>query len=122
MIESTFPALLASGRGQNPVHCALPEREGLVPTKLDRIAYVVEGELVGAAASAAIDRVCTDSRGASPGALFVALKGQHTDGHRFFAEAFRNGAAAALIARERRAGMALEPGWPVIVVGDPLRA
>jgi alanine racemase len=94
----------------------------LVPTKLDRIAYVVEGELVGAAASAAIDRVCTDSRGASPGALFVALKGQHTDGHRFVAEAFRNGAAAALIARERRAGMALEPGWPVIVVGDPLRA
>src|SRR6476660_5377090 len=122
MIESTFPALLSSERGQNPVHCAFLEHKGLIPTKLDRIAHVVDGEVVGAAASAAIDRMCTDSRGASPGALFVALKGQQTDGHRFVAEAFRNGAAAALIIRERRAGLALEPGWPVIVVGDPLRA
>src|SRR5262245_52261481 len=104
------------------LHCAFLEREGLVPTKLDRIAHLADGEVVGAAASVAVDRVCTDSRGASPGALFVALKGQQTDGHRFVAEAFRNGAAAALIAREQRSGIALEPGWPAIVVDDPLRA
>ncbi len=35
------------------------------------------------ASSLVIDRICTDSRGAAPGALFVALKGQQTDGHRF---------------------------------------
>ena len=35
------------------------------------------------ASSLVIDRICTDSRGAAPGALFVALKGLQTDGHRF---------------------------------------
>ena len=107
---------------QNPVHCACGARRRLVPTKLDRIAHVVDGELIGAASLPVIDRVSTDSRGASPGALFVALKGQQKDGHRFVADSFRNGATAALIARDRRSGLALEPGWPVIVVGDPLRA
>jgi Alr-MurF fusion protein len=98
----------------------------LIPTKLDRIAHEIDGELRGASSSLTIDRVCTDSRGAAPGALFVALKGQQTDGHRFLADAFRNGASAALvekekIAQDRSAGLALDPAWPVIVVPDPLR-
>ena len=93
----------------------------MVPTKLDRIAHVTDGEFVGASASLVIDRVCTDSRGASPGALFIALKGQQTDGHRFLADAFRNGATAALIAQDQRASLALEPAWPLIVVPNPLR-
>jgi alanine racemase len=92
----------------------------MIPTKLDRLAHEIGGELRGASA-AVIDRVCTDSRGASPGALFVALQGQQTDGHRFLADAFRNGASAALVAKERLSSLALEPGWPVIVVADPLR-
>jgi alanine racemase len=100
----------------------------LIPTKLERIAHEIGGELRGPsysvvpASSLTVDRVCTDSRGAAPGALFVALKGQQTDGHRFLANAFRNGATAALIAADRLAGAALEPAWPVIVVPDPLRA
>ncbi|HEX7286528.1 MAG TPA: alanine racemase [Candidatus Angelobacter sp.] len=69
-----------------------------------------------------IDRVCTDSRGAAPGSLFVALKGEHADGHRFLAHAFRNGAAAAMIAQSAVAGLAIDPLWPLIVVPDPLRA
>lgn len=93
----------------------------MIPTKLDRIAHEIGGELIGASPTLVIDRVCTDSRGASPGALFIALKGQQADGHRFLADAFRNGATAALIAQDRRASLALEPGWPVIVVPDPLR-
>jgi alanine racemase len=93
----------------------------LVPTKLDQIAHVIDGEMTGAS-SLVIDRICTDSRGASPGALFIALKGQQADGHRFLSDAFRNGATAALIAQDRRASVALEPTWPVIVVPDPLRA
>jgi Alr-MurF fusion protein len=98
----------------------------LIPTKLERIAHEVGGELRGAssplvpASSVTIDRVCTDSRGASPGALFVALKGQQTDGHRFLADAFRNGASAALIAQNRLASTAVDSSWPVIVAADPL--
>ena len=95
----------------------------MIPTKLDRIAHEIGGELRGPApaSSLIIDRVCTDSRGAAPGALFLALKGQQTDGHRFLADAFRNGASAALIAQDWLAGGGLEAAWPVIVVPDPLR-
>ncbi|HEY5028820.1 MAG TPA: Mur ligase domain-containing protein, partial [Candidatus Angelobacter sp.] len=87
----------------------------MIPTKLERIAHEIGGELRGASApiapafSVTIDRVCTDSRGASPGALFVALRGQQADGHRFLADAFRNGATAAMIAQDRHAGAALDP-------------
>ena len=100
----------------------------MIPTKLERIAHEIGGELRGAsssltpASSLVIDRICTDSRGAAPGALFVALKGQQTDGHRFLADAFRNGASGALIAHDHAAGAAVDPTWPVIVVSDPLRA
>ncbi|HLK07784.1 MAG TPA: alanine racemase [Candidatus Angelobacter sp.] len=93
----------------------------MIPTTLERIAPAIGGELRGASPSLIIDRICTDSRGAAPGALFVALKGQQTDGHRFLADAFRNGASAALIEKDRVAGAELDPSWPVIVVPDPLR-
>src|ERR1700758_1376814 len=93
----------------------------LIATKLERIAHEIGGELRGTSSSPVIDRICTDSRGAAPGALFVALKGQQTDGHRFLADAFRNGATAALIAQSALATLALDPGWPIIAVPDPLR-
>lgn len=93
----------------------------MIPTKLERIAHEIGGELRGAFSPLVIDRICTDSRGAAPGALFVALKGQQTDGHRFLADAFRNGATAALIAADRLASVDLEPTWPVIAVPHPLR-
>jgi UDP-N-acetylmuramoyl-tripeptide--D-alanyl-D-alanine ligase len=41
-----------------------------------------------------------DSRHAQTGNLFVALKGEHADGHDFVAEAFAKGAVAALVQRE----------------------
>jgi Alr-MurF fusion protein len=99
----------------------------LIPTRLERIAHEIGGELRGASSPLVIDRICTDSRGAAPGALFVALKGRQTDGHRFLADAFRNGASAALvekekIAHDRLGGLALDSAWPLIAVSDPLRA
>src|SRR5438270_1200884 len=101
---------------------ALPEqRAHLIPTTIERIAQEMGGELRNASSSLILDRIATDSRGASPGALFAALKGRQTDGHRFLADGFRNGATAALVARERLSSVTLEPGWPVIVVEDPLR-
>ncbi|HLK53521.1 MAG TPA: Mur ligase domain-containing protein, partial [Candidatus Angelobacter sp.] len=82
----------------------------MIPTKLDRIAHATGGELRGAASSAAIDRVCTDSRGASPGALFIALQGHQADGHRFLSDAFHNGATAAMVSKDRLNSLAVEPG------------
>ena len=44
-----------------------------------------------------VTSVSTDSRAGVPGSLFVALAGERTDGHRFVDDAFRSGAAAALV-------------------------
>jgi UDP-N-acetylmuramoyl-tripeptide--D-alanyl-D-alanine ligase len=41
--------------------------------------------------------VSTDSRSLSPGDLFIAIRGEHFDGHRFVTDAFRKGAVAAIV-------------------------
>jgi UDP-N-acetylmuramoyl-tripeptide--D-alanyl-D-alanine ligase len=48
----------------------------------------------------AITKVVIDSRDVVPGALFVALPGEQTDGHTFIADAFAGGAVAALVERD----------------------
>jgi UDP-N-acetylmuramoyl-tripeptide--D-alanyl-D-alanine ligase len=48
----------------------------------------------------AITGAAIDSRQVNPGSLFVALPGEHTDGHDFVAEAFQRGALLALIDRK----------------------
>ena len=57
--------------------------------------------------------VTTDSRRASPGALFAAYRGTVSDGHDVLAAAVRGGAAAALVERE-----VPEVAVPQIVVSD----
>ncbi len=46
-----------------------------------------------------LSSVVIDSREAVPGALFVALAGERTDGHEFVGSAFEQGAIAALVER-----------------------
>lgn len=93
----------------------------MIPTKLERITQEIKGKLLRPFPSLTIERICTDSRGASPGSLFIALKGENTDGHRFLADAFHNGASAAMVAESVVPQLSLEPQWPVVVVADPLR-
>lgn len=63
-----------------------------------------------------MDGVALDSRLVRPENLFVALRGEHVDGHDYLEQAFRNGARAALVARR-------PPGeFPCFVVADPLEA
>ncbi|GAB4262029.1 MAG: UDP-N-acetylmuramoyl-L-alanyl-D-glutamate--2,6-diaminopimelate ligase [Deferrisomatales bacterium] len=47
-----------------------------------------------------IRAVVCDSRGAGPGSLFVAVRGQRADGHRYLEAAAAAGAAAALVEEE----------------------
>ncbi len=47
-----------------------------------------------------ISTTVIDSRQAEPGALFIALKGEHADGHDYVAEAFSRGAVAAIVERD----------------------
>ena len=54
------------------------------------------GQTPAALADQPISAVVVDSRAAQPGALFVALRGEKTDGHLYLADAFGRGAIAAL--------------------------
>ncbi|HEX8642416.1 MAG TPA: UDP-N-acetylmuramoyl-tripeptide--D-alanyl-D-alanine ligase [Allosphingosinicella sp.] len=60
----------------------------------DEIAEAVHGAVRGAFE---VSGVAFDSREIGPGALFVALKGEATDGHRFVGQAFAAAAAGAIV-------------------------
>ncbi len=47
-----------------------------------------------------ITEAAIDSRQVIPGSMFVAIPGEHVDGHDFLAEAFKRGASFALIQKE----------------------
>ncbi|MGV9265147.1 UDP-N-acetylmuramoyl-tripeptide--D-alanyl-D-alanine ligase [Kitasatospora sp. NPDC003701] len=84
----------------------------MVPMTLQEIAEAVGGALHDVSdPGAVVDRPgVIDSRLVEPGALFIALPGEHTDGHRFAEAAVAAGAAAVLAARP--------VGVPAIVVAD----
>ena len=46
-----------------------------------------------------ISTICYDSRKAKPGALFVAMRGGHVDGHDYVSQAISRGAAAVMVER-----------------------
>jgi UDP-N-acetylmuramoyl-tripeptide--D-alanyl-D-alanine ligase len=66
-----------------------------------------------------IHGISTDTRSMQPGSLFVPLIGDHFDGHAYAAEAYCNGAAAALWQDDRPNP---PEGMPIIRVTDTLTA
>lgn len=63
-----------------------------------------------------------DSRSLTPGQVFVALKGEHVDGHRFVADAARRGASLAIVADRAAINPASPPDLPILQVHDPIAA
>lgn len=63
-----------------------------------------------------ISDICSDSRQATKGSLFIALKGGNADGNDFLRQARENGACAVVTEIETKADI------PVIVVDDARRA
>lgn len=88
----------------------------MIVLSLHDLAAATDGEVVGDPA-AVVDAVVIDSRVAETGALFVALRGEHADGHDFTEEAARAGAAVLV---ERRG--AVPAGASGVVVDDTWRA
>ncbi|WP_120716206.1 UDP-N-acetylmuramoyl-tripeptide--D-alanyl-D-alanine ligase [Tsuneonella amylolytica] len=77
----------------------------------EEIAAATGGTASGAFQCAGVE---IDSRDVRSGDLFVALKGEATDGHRYVDRAFAQGAAAALVS---------EPvEWPHVLVADTSEA
>src|SRR5438067_6525252 len=64
-----------------------------------------------------IGSLAYDSRQVNPGALFFAVPGEHTDGHRFVTDAIEAGARAVVVERELP-----DPGAPQLVVGNSRHA
>jgi UDP-N-acetylmuramoyl-tripeptide--D-alanyl-D-alanine ligase len=89
---------------------------GVIPLDLETVAALTGGRLAGEADPATVvtGPVETDSRACSAGSLFVALPGEHADGHDFAEAAVRAGASAALVTRP--------VGLPAVLVEDTERA
>jgi UDP-N-acetylmuramoyl-tripeptide--D-alanyl-D-alanine ligase len=88
----------------------------LIPLTLAEVAAATRGRLGGNADPAAevtADAVL-DSRTVTPGALFVAVPGEHVDGHDFAGVALSAGATAVLAERELDV--------PCVVVGSSVQA
>jgi UDP-N-acetylmuramoyl-tripeptide--D-alanyl-D-alanine ligase len=82
------------------------------------IAALAGGAVVHGDPAALVRGAAIDSRELEPGMLFVALRGEHTDGHRFVGEALRLGAGAALVSDD----VPGVPGGSVLIrTGDTLR-
>ncbi len=64
-----------------------------------------------------------DSRTVKPGDLFFAIRGERFDGHDFVAAALERGACAAVVARDRVAGLTgLAGSHPLLATNDVLAA
>lgn len=83
------------------------------PRPLSDVAKAVGGRLRGDDATAT--SVETDSRTATPGSLFFALRGEHADGHDFVADAMARGATGVVVHRPVLEG-------PAVEVADTARA
>jgi UDP-N-acetylmuramoyl-L-alanyl-D-glutamate--2,6-diaminopimelate ligase len=88
--------------------------------RLDEILEGVETLNFQGIADAAIEGVSYDSRKVKPGHLFVAVRGEHVDGHEFIGTAVAHG-AAAIICEKEPAGTA-EQAVSVIRVEDSRKA
>ena len=68
----------------------------MIALKASEIAQIVGGELKGSDVTVTAAPVFNSSQ-ATPGSIFLALKGEKADGHSFVAEAFRRGALLAIV-------------------------
>jgi UDP-N-acetylmuramoyl-tripeptide--D-alanyl-D-alanine ligase len=86
---------------------------------LDAIVEAVNGRVVGDPPSPVMN-ISIDSRTASPGDAFFAIKGDVHDGHSFVGAALDRGIAVAVVAEDKLGE--LPPGGRYVVVDDVLKA
>src|SRR5690554_124110 len=86
----------------------------MLAMRLSTIAFNCQGQMHGA--DETINNIVIDSRAVKRGDLFVALQGEHSDGHDYVAAALANGAVAAIVERP------LDIAISQIIVGDAVQA
>jgi UDP-N-acetylmuramoyl-tripeptide--D-alanyl-D-alanine ligase len=87
-----------------------------------QLAQAVSGRLVRGQAEQRFTKVCIDSRTAPANCLYVAIKGERFDGHRFLPDAAAKGAAGAIIRAGARRKFRVGRRLPLIEVEDTLQA
>ncbi|HPU94447.1 MAG TPA: UDP-N-acetylmuramoyl-tripeptide--D-alanyl-D-alanine ligase, partial [Candidatus Saccharicenans sp.] len=90
----------------------------MLSLSLARLAELTGGKIIQGEPETRIVACTFDSRQATPGSLFFALKGIR-DGHDYLTEARKKGAVAACVSREVRD---LPPDFGLIQVADTLQA
>ncbi|MEO8439009.1 MAG: UDP-N-acetylmuramoyl-tripeptide--D-alanyl-D-alanine ligase [Spartobacteria bacterium] len=90
------------------------------PLSLEQIAQFAGAAKPDRPSDLTITNVSTDSRTTVPGALFVALRGDNFDGHRFVEQAAQRGAAGAIV--EGKWTGKTPPNFPLLRVPDTLLA
>lgn len=86
---------------------------------LDEIAEITGGSIINNC-NGTVTSISTDSRECTDGTLFVAIKGEHFDGHNFIAETMRAGAVCAIC--ERLPNDANELPGDLVLVQDSIKA
>ena len=86
----------------------------MIPMTLAEIAAVVHGTVEGDPTTTVTGPAFVDSRAPVPGGLFVAVAGEHVDGHEYAADAVAQGASAVLASRST--------GAPGVLAKDPVSA
>jgi UDP-N-acetylmuramoyl-tripeptide--D-alanyl-D-alanine ligase len=92
-----------------------------------KLAGAMGGRLVSGSSAVRVTGIAIDSRAVNPGDAFVALSGDHHDGHDFVTDVLSRGASAVLITRpldevEGLSDAAMSVGAAVIEVPDAVTA
>jgi UDP-N-acetylmuramoyl-tripeptide--D-alanyl-D-alanine ligase len=90
--------------------------------RADELATVVDGRLVAGPSEALVEGVSIDSRRVARGEVFVAIRGERFNGHRFVDEAVQRGAVGMIVSEGADARREGDAHVFVIVVGDTTRA
>jgi UDP-N-acetylmuramoyl-tripeptide--D-alanyl-D-alanine ligase len=90
--------------------------------RLEDLLTATHGRLLRPTRVTAFSGAAVDSRQVTPGCCFVALRGERVDGHAYVADAFRAGAAVALVSRPVEVPAELPPDVALVQVADPLVA
>jgi UDP-N-acetylmuramoyl-tripeptide--D-alanyl-D-alanine ligase len=90
----------------------------VIPVTVEEIASVLGAQLFGPGdKSAVVTALTADSRAVVPGALFVALRGEHVDGHDYVVAAKAAGAAATLTRHPVEGALCLVVVDPLVALG-----
>ena len=94
------------------------DNKGAVAVSVRDVVAATGGRLITGSSDASFNALFTDSREVKPGGLFVALRGEQSDGHGFIPQAIERGASGVLCERPPQA----TDHAAVIVVADTRQA